>query len=352
MAVSSLASNFIGASDTNFSYGREAGISRITIHHMAGVMSSIDCGRIFQTPNRQASAHYGIGVNGDVAAYVDEANTCWSDANWYSNCRTISIETSNSSVGGDWPVSDASFDTLVRLVADIAQRNGLGNLQVGVNLFKHNDFIATTCPGPYLQARMQEIADKANAIINGGTPAPSPSPAPAPSGGKSIDELANEVIAGYWGNGADRQRNLANAGYDYNAVQARVNEILYGGGSPSAPTYNSNLDDIAKAVIRGDYGNGDNRIRNLQAAGYDYNAIQARVNEILGGAPVSNTTTAGNAITVGSSVVPVSWVDYNGTPLAQTRSSYTVSEISGDRAVLTSDGAVYAAVNTANLRLA
>lgn len=43
---------------------------------------------------------------------------------------------------------------------------------------------------------------------------------------KSLDELAKEVIAGQWGNGSERQQKLVNAGYDYNAVQNRVNEML------------------------------------------------------------------------------------------------------------------------------
>lgn len=43
---------------------------------------------------------------------------------------------------------------------------------------------------------------------------------------KSIDELAREVIRGNWGNGAERKRRLTDAGYDYNEVQTRVNELL------------------------------------------------------------------------------------------------------------------------------
>ncbi len=43
---------------------------------------------------------------------------------------------------------------------------------------------------------------------------------------KSIDEIAREVIQGKWGNGADRKSRLANDGYDYNAVQKRVNELM------------------------------------------------------------------------------------------------------------------------------
>ena len=43
---------------------------------------------------------------------------------------------------------------------------------------------------------------------------------------KSVDEVAREVIAGKWGNGADRKARLTQAGYDYSAVQARVNQLL------------------------------------------------------------------------------------------------------------------------------
>lgn len=45
---------------------------------------------------------------------------------------------------------------------------------------------------------------------------------------KSIDEVAKEVIDGKWGNGIERRANLINAGYNYSLVQARVNEILTG----------------------------------------------------------------------------------------------------------------------------
>ena len=43
---------------------------------------------------------------------------------------------------------------------------------------------------------------------------------------KTVEELAREVIAGKWGNGQDRKKRLAAAGYDYKAVQGKVNEML------------------------------------------------------------------------------------------------------------------------------
>lgn len=52
---------------------------------------------------------------------------------------------------------------------------------------------------------------------------------------KTIDELAHEVINGLWGTGSERKRRLTEAGYDYAAVQARVNEILHEAAAPWTP---------------------------------------------------------------------------------------------------------------------
>ena len=101
-----------------------------------------------------------------------------------------------------------------------------------------------------------------------------PNPQPAPSK-KSVDELAREVITGKWGNGSDRKNSLTKAGYDYDKVQARVNEIL-----TYKPTKKT-IDELAREVIRGEWGNGSERRVRLTQAGYDYDAVQARVNEIL-----------------------------------------------------------------------
>ena len=120
-------------------------------------------------------------------------------------------------------------------------------------------------------------------LINGGsTPTPQPTPTPTPT--KSIDEIAQEVINGLWGNGEDRKNRLTQAGYDYNAVQQRVNEIL----NPK-PAKKSN-EEIADEVIAGKWGNGSDRKARLEAAGYDYNTIQNIVNKKLGGGGSSSRT--------------------------------------------------------------
>lgn len=94
---------------------------------------------------------------------------------------------------------------------------------------------------------------------------------------KSVDEIAKEVIAGKWGNGQERKNRLTAAGYDYNTVQSRVNQML--GKTPQPAKLST--DEIARQVIRGEWGNGQERKNRLTAAGYDYNTIQKRVNELL-----------------------------------------------------------------------
>lgn len=102
-------------------------------------------------------------------------------------------------------------------------------------------------------------------------PTPTPTPEPKPTK-KTVTQIAKEVIAGKWGNGETRKKKLKAAGYDYDKVQKKVNELL---GARKT------VDQLASEVIRGEWGNGAARKKALEDAGYDYNAVQARVNELL-----------------------------------------------------------------------
>lgn len=94
---------------------------------------------------------------------------------------------------------------------------------------------------------------------------------------KTVELLAQEVLGGLWGNGADRAAALKAAGYDYTAVQAEVNRILKEGSAKKS------VDDIAIEVIRGKWGSGEERKERLTAAGYSYKEVQTIVNKILNG---------------------------------------------------------------------
>jgi hypothetical protein len=125
-------------------------------------------------------------------------------------------------------------------------------------------------------ARKKVLGDKydavqarVNEILNGTASAPAK---------KSVSEIAKEVLAGAWGNGDARKQKLEAAGYNYSEVQAKVNSLA--GGSSS----NVDIDALARRVIAGEFGSGDAR---KKALGDKYDAVQKRVNEMLGGSSSS-----------------------------------------------------------------
>lgn len=96
----------------------------------------------------------------------------------------------------------------------------------------------------------------------------------ATAGKKDVDTIAREIIAGKWGNGDDRKKRLTAAGYNTTEVQTRVNAILKGNNS-------NQLDTIAREVIAGKWGNGAARVQKLRRSGYNPTEVQKRVNELL-----------------------------------------------------------------------
>lgn len=275
MSNSSLVNVKVPAYSGNYTVGRSGRkIELIAIHHMAGVLTAKQCGAIFQKVGRKGSSNYGIGKDADVGLYVDETNTSWCNSNWDSNCKSVTIETSNSSVGGNYPVSDAVLNKLIELVADIARRNNLGKLVKGKNVVWHSMYTATNCPGPYLLSKLDYICERANAINGQST-----SPGTNSTSKKSNEEIANEVIAGKWGNGDARKTALTNAGYNYNEIQSIVNQKIT--GKLNTVSNKKSNETIANEVIQGKWGNGADRKTRLTNAGYDYNAIQAIVNKKL-----------------------------------------------------------------------
>lgn len=94
---------------------------------------------------------------------------------------------------------------------------------------------------------------------------------------KSVDAIAREVLAGKWGNGDSRKNRLKAAGYDYEKVQARVNKLI----KASQLSEDKIINAVAHEAIIGKWGNGQERIHRLKAAGYDPDKIQKRVNELM-----------------------------------------------------------------------
>lgn len=139
---------------------------KITIHHMAGNLSVESCGNIFAKASRKASSNYGIGSDGRIALYVDEANRSWCSSSSANDSQAITIEVANCGGEPNWEVSDKAYAALLDLCEDICRRNGITELNftgdASGNLTQHNYFAATACPGPYLKAKFQDIADEVN----------------------------------------------------------------------------------------------------------------------------------------------------------------------------------------------
>lgn len=141
-------------------------ITKITIHHTAGVSSVEGLGSVFADKNRQGSANYGIGSDGRIGLYVDEKYRAWTSSSPDNDRRAVTIEVSNDSVGGNWHVSDWCFNRLIDLCVDICKRNGIKKLiftgDASGNLTMHKYFAPTACPGPYLESKFPEIAQRVN----------------------------------------------------------------------------------------------------------------------------------------------------------------------------------------------
>jgi len=153
---------------------RNQPIRKITIHHAAGVIGIESLGGWFANPSAKASSNYGIGPDGRIGMYVEEKDRAWTSSSATNDNQAITIEVSNISAGGDWPVSEASFVALVDLCVDICKRNGMPGLTYdgtpNGTLTRHNFFAQTQCPGPYLQALFPAIAELVNARMAPGEP--------------------------------------------------------------------------------------------------------------------------------------------------------------------------------------
>ena len=158
----------------NHSGKRTHAIDTITIHCMAGNCSVETCGQIFASSARQASSNYGVGTDGRVALYVDEANRSWCTSSNANDQRAVTIEVANNGGAPDWPVSDKAYAALLDLVTDICKRNGIKKLVWstskndrvnhlnGCNMTVHRDYAAKSCPGDYLYNRHGQIAAEVN----------------------------------------------------------------------------------------------------------------------------------------------------------------------------------------------
>ena len=258
----------------NKSSPRNHKIDTVTIHCVVGQCSVETLGNVFAPTSRQASSNYGIGYDGRIGMYVEEKDRSWCSSNAANDNRAITIEVA-SDTKEPYAVTEKAYAALIDLLVDICKRNGIKELKwkadkslIGQpdkqNMTVHRWFANKSCPGTYLYERHAQIASEVNKRLGSTNIKPAPE---KPSGGlyrvqtgafkskanaeatlkklqaagfsafitteegsaagagKSVDELAREVLQGKWGNGAERKKRLEAAGYDYAAVQKKVNQL-------------------------------------------------------------------------------------------------------------------------------
>lgn len=194
----------------NKSNGRAGNrVCKITPHYMAAKWSGKQCADYFASTNRQASSNYCIGVDGDIACSVDENDRAWTSSSAWNDRRSITIECGNID-NGTGEMTQATWNALVNLCVDICRRYGFRLNYTGRSdgsLTEHRMFSSTDCPGKWLHARMQLLADTVNAKLDGNdVPTNSTTTTPAPSNSKTATSNSENISAdGWWGSATTRK---------------------------------------------------------------------------------------------------------------------------------------------------
>lgn len=160
----------------NHSGPRNHKIDTVSIHCMAANLSVETCGSLFARPDYQASSNYGIGGDGRIALYVDEAYRSWCTSSAANDNRAVTIEVANTIAYEPYSISDKAYKSLINLLADICKRNGIPKLlwradksligQVDKqNMTVHRWFAAKSCPGTWLYNHHGQIAEAVNKLL-------------------------------------------------------------------------------------------------------------------------------------------------------------------------------------------
>jgi len=310
-------------------------IDTITIHCVVGQCSAERIGEIFKPTSRQASSNYGIGYDGRIGLYVDEADRSWCSSSAANDNRAITIEVA-SDTKHPYAVNDKAYAALLDLVEDICRRNGIKKLvwstskddrvnhKNGCNMTVHRDYANKSCPGDYLYNRHGEIAAEVNRRL--GVPAVEQKPEQKPQG--DAKNLYRVQLGAFEkkDNATAFAAKLKKEGFDTYIVQiGKYYKVQVGAFS------------VKK--------NAEAMLEKLKKAGHDDAFIT--YSGTSGG-------TSARKITTGSKVrVKAGAKTYSGGSLASFVYSrdHIVKELSGKRAVITYGGTVVAAVNVDDLTL-
>lgn len=291
----------------NKSSPRNHKIDTVTIHCVVGQCSVETLGNVFAPASRQASSNYGIGYDGRIGMYVEEKDRSWCSSNAANDNRAITIEVA-SDTKEPYAVTDKAYAALIDLLVDICKRNGIKELvwstnkadrvnhKNGCNMTVHRDYANKSCPGTYLYERHAQIASEVNKRLGSTNIKPAPE---KPSGGlyrvqtgafKSKTN-ADTMLAKVKAKGFDTYMVKVGDLYKIQVgafkvkanAEAMMKKLQAAGFSAFITTEEGagkSVDELAQEVLQGKWGNGAERKKRLEAAGYDYAAVQKKVNQL------------------------------------------------------------------------
>ena len=266
----------------NHSGQRTHSIDRITPHCVVGQLSAESICRCFTSPSRQASCNYGIGTDGRVSLCVEEKNRSWCSSSNANDQRAVTIECASDKTE-PYAMNSRVYDSLVKLCTDICRRNGkkkllwLGDRNKTLNyapksdemvLTVHRWFANKSCPGDWLYARLGDLAARVTAALGTGI---------------SADKAASQLyrVRKTWADSKSQKgafsilanaKKCASSNKGYSVFDENGKKVY----PADASSTKKSVDTIASEVIRGNWGNGDERKKKLTAAGYDYSAVKKK----------------------------------------------------------------------------
>lgn len=354
---------------------RNQPITKITLHHMAGVLSLEQFGNIVTSPGRDMSANYAVDKDARVGLFCPESDRSWCSSSPWNDNRAITIEISNSAYGdaSGWPVSDKVMAKVIDLCVDICQRNGIKKMTYtgdrNGSLTFHCFFSFTSCPGPYIKARAQEICDKINARLGSSSSNGNTSTS---SANFKTGDLVSINSNGVYYNGSsipswvkaekwfissisgDRAVLGMNEVKNRNIQSPISTRYLTKSGDSGFKSYTKSLKSTDTLYT----SPGGNTKGTIGTSGIFTIVEEQTVNGVKYGKLKSGagwvkltTSSTDNVIRVGDTVKVLNNVQYNGEPFKVYCSSYKVLEVKGERIVISSDGKnTTCAINSKNLK--
>lgn len=291
----------------NKSSPRNHKIDTVTIHCVVGQCSVETLGNVFAPTSRQASSNYGIGYDGRIGMYVEEKDRSWCSSNAANDNRAITIEVA-SDTKEPYAVNAKAYAALIDLLVDICKRNGIKalvwstnkadrvNHKNGCNMTVHRDYANKSCPGTYLYERHAQIASEVNKRLGSTNIKPEPE---KPSGSLyrvqtgafKVKANADAMLAKVKAKGFDTYMVKVGDLYKIQVgafkvkanAEAMMKKLQAAGFSAFITTeegVGKSVDELAREVLQGKWGNGAERKKRLEAAGYDYAAVQKKVNQL------------------------------------------------------------------------